>query len=169
MKTPMIAFASLLALGGPVLADPTDERRISAAITAIAAGADRHDWSRVRGALTDTVTTDYTSLWGGEPVTQPADELVAAWSTFLPGFDATHHMVSNHTITGIDGDTAGAEADFTATHRIGEDFWVLGGRYSYQLQKIDGTWKVSALTMSASWETGDRALATRAGARAGED
>lgn len=169
MKTPIIALASLLAIGGPVLAEPTDTLGISAAITAIAAGADRHDWSRVRGAFTDTVTTDYTSLWGGEPVTQPADELVAGWATFLPGFDTTHHMVSNHTITGIDGDTAGAEADFTATHRIGQEFWVLGGRYAYQLQKIDGIWKISSLTMSASWETGDRGLVAMAGARASEE
>lgn len=169
MKTPIIALASLLALGGTVLADPRDERGISAAITAIAAGADRHDWSRVRGAFTDTVTTDYTSPSGGEPVTQPADELVAGWSTFLPGFDTTHHMVSNHTITGIDGDTAGAEADFTATHRIEDDFWVLGGRYTYQLRKIDGIWKISAMTMSTSWETGDRGLVAKAAVRAAED
>ncbi|MCR9136667.1 MAG: nuclear transport factor 2 family protein [Alphaproteobacteria bacterium] len=169
MKTAMIALAALLALGQPVVANSNDERGISTAITAIAAGADRHDWNRVRGAFTETVTTDYTSLWGGDPITQSSDELVAGWSKFLPGFDTTHHMVTNHTITEIGTDTALAEADFTATHRIDEDFWVLGGRYTYQLQKLDGIWKISSLTMLSTWETGDRGLVNKAAARAPND
>ncbi len=170
MKTPMIAaLTAALAVGGPALADATDTHGIVTAITSIAAGADRHDWHRVRHAFTDTVTTDYTSLWGGEPVTQPADELVAGWADFLPGFETTHHMVTNHTVTEIAGDTASAEADFTATHRIEEDFWVLGGRYTYRLHKTDGIWRVSAMTMTATWETGDRQLVAKAGTRAAGD
>ncbi len=141
---------------------------ISTAITDIAAGADRHDWTRVRGAFSDTVTTDYTSLWGGDPVTQPADELVASWSTFLPGFDATHHMVTNHTITSLSDTSATAQADFTATHRFDDGLWVLGGRYDYELEKSDDRWVVTSMTMTAIWESGDRGLVALAGQRAAE-
>lgn len=143
-----------------------DQADITRTLTDIAAGADRHDWMRVRGAFADTVTTDYTSLWGGEPVAQPADELVAAWAAFLPGFDSTHHMVTNHAITEVSDTNATAEADFTATHRIDDERWVLGGRYEYDLKKTDGRWVVTSLTMTALWETGDRTLVTTAGQRA---
>ncbi|WP_425085070.1 nuclear transport factor 2 family protein [Ruegeria profundi] len=141
---------------------------ISTAITDIAAGADRHDWTRVRSAFSDTVTTDYTSLWGGDPVTQSADELVAGWSAFLPGFDATHHMVTNHTVTSLSDQSATAQADFTATHRLDDALWVLGGRYDYELEKSDDRWLVTSMTMTAIWESGDRGLVALASQRAAE-
>lgn len=156
-----LAAASLL--GSAVIADQTD---ITRSITDIAAGADRHEWVRVEAAFADTVTTDYTSLWGGEPVTQPAAELVAGWAAFLPGFDVTHHMVTNHAITAINEAEAQAEADFTATHRIDDALWVLGGRYSYDLEQTGDRWVVTSLTMTALWETGDRALVAVAAERA---
>ncbi|WP_419909895.1 nuclear transport factor 2 family protein [Hoeflea sp.] len=159
----MTTLTAALLVGGVALADQAE---ISRSITDIAAGADRHDWDRVRGAFSETVTTDYTSLWGGEPVTQPADELIAGWSGFLPGFDSTHHMVTNHTITAMTDDSATAEADFTATHRIDDGLWTLGGRYSYELKQANDRWVVTSMTMTALWETGDRGLVGVAGERA---
>lgn len=58
------------------------------------------------------------------------------------------------------------EADFTATHRIEDEFWVLGGRYSYDLVKDGAYWKVTSMTMTPLWETGDRARVALAGERA---
>lgn len=159
-------FAILAAatfIGGAAMADQIE---ITRTLTDIAAGADRHEWTRVRAAFADTVTTDYTGLWGGDPVTQPADELVAGWAAFLPGFEITHHMVTNHTVTETTDTAAKAEADFTATHRIEDGFWVLGGRYSYDLVKDGDRWKVTSMTMTPLWETGDRALVGLAGERA---
>ena len=172
MRTAFLAAAVAAGLASPaawsVEIAPEDRSGIVDAITAIAAGADRRDWARVRMAMADTVTTDYTSLWGGEPVTQPADTLVSQWSGFLPGFEATQHLVSNHTITGLDGGTAAAQADFQATHRIGSALWVLGGRYDYRLIRSDDRWVVAAITMTADWESGDRGLVGMAAARAAE-
>ncbi|GGH42118.1 hypothetical protein SAMN05444007_1274 [Cribrihabitans marinus] len=147
-------------------ADPVDQ--INASITDIAAGADRHDWPRVRSAFADEVTLDYTSLWGGDAITQAADDIIAQWSGFLPGFDVTHHMVTNETITVTSNETATAQADFTATHRIGDDLWVLGGRYDYALILVNEAWKVSAMTMTALWETGSRDLVAQAAERAAQ-
>ncbi len=163
---PMAAVAAATLCCGVALAGQAE---ISRTITDIAAGADRHDWSRVRGAFAETVTTDYTSLWGGDPVTQPADDLVAGWSSFLPGFDTTHHMVTNHTVTSMDGDNAAAEADFTATHRIDDGLWTLGGRYTYELERKEDRWVVTSMTMTALWENGDRGLVGIAGERASKD
>ncbi len=159
-------LAAVSMIGSAVFAE--QQADISTAITDIAAGADRHDWTRVRGAFSDTVTTDYTSLWGGDAVTQPADELVAGWSAFLPGFDATHHMVTNHTITSLSETSATAQTDFTATHRLDDGLWVLGGRYDYELEKSGDRWVVTSMTMTAIWESGDRGLVALAGQRAAE-
>ncbi len=159
----LAAFLAATLFGGVAMADQAE---IGRSITDIAAGADRHDWDRVRGAFSETVTTDYTSLWGGDPVTQSADELIAGWSNFLPGFDSTHHMVTNNTVTAIDETHAMAEADFTATHRIDDQLWTLGGRYSYELEKSQDRWLVTSMTMTALWETGDRGLVAIAGERA---
>ncbi len=165
MKPIAAITAAGVAFASPSYADETPG--IFDAITSIAAGADRHDWDRVRAAFADEVTLDYTSLWGGGPATQTADDVIAGWSGFLPGFDVTHHMVTNRTITTLDAAYATAEADFTATHRINADLWVLGGRYAYELILQDGDWKVSSLTMTALWETGDRGLVGIAAERAG--
>ncbi|CDZ36170.1 Alpha/beta hydrolase family protein [Neorhizobium galegae bv. officinalis] len=145
---------------------PQDRAAIIDTITDIAAGADRHQWDRVRRAFADEVTLDYTSLWGGTPTTQAADDIIRQWSGFLPGFDETQHLVTNHAITSLEGAKATAEADFQATHRIGTDLWVLTGHYRYELIKVNAAWKVSALTMTATHETGDRGLAARAAERA---
>ena len=66
----------------------------------------------------------------------------------------------------MNGDAAVAEADFTATHRIGDDLWTLGGRYTYELTNTGDRWRVTSLTMTALWETGDRGLVATAGQRA---
>ena len=162
-RTFLAALATATLIGGAAVADQAD---ITTTLTDIAAGADRHDWARVRAAFGDNVTVDYTSLWGGDPASQAADALVAGWAGFLPGFDSTHHMVTNHTVTSMSETEATAEADFTATHRLGDGLWVLGGRYSYALENTGDRWVVTALTMTALWETGDRALVAEAGARA---
>ncbi|MEM7168627.1 MAG: nuclear transport factor 2 family protein [Pseudomonadota bacterium] len=165
IRTFLATLTIALFMGNAAMAGQAE---INRTLTDIAAGADRHDWERVRGAFADRVTSDYSSLWGGEPVTQTADELVAAWAGFLPGFDTTHHMVTNHTITSMTGTSATAEADFTATHRLDDGLWVLGGRYTYDLEKHNDRWVVSSMTMTALWETGDRGLVAIAGERAAE-
>ena len=117
LKRALFSAALLLSTTATATATTSsdDKMGIVDTITAIAAGADRGDWARVRSAFATQVITDYTGLWGGEPTTQTANELMAAWSGFLPGFDTTHHMVTNHTITVLNEDSAHAEADFIAT------------------------------------------------------
>lgn len=63
-RTFLATLATATLVGGAAVADQTE---ITRTLTDIAAGADRHQWARVRDAFADTVTTDYTSLWGGDP------------------------------------------------------------------------------------------------------
>lgn len=143
-----------------------DRAAIIDVITDTAAGADRHQWDRVRAALADTVTLDYTSLWGGAPSTLSAEDVVEQWSGLLPGFDATQHLVTNHAISTTAADAAAAEADFQAAHRLGGEMWILMGRYRYELVKRDGSWRITRLVMTWTHETGDRGLLKKAAARA---
>lgn len=136
------------------------------AVTSVAAGADRGDWPRVRQAFADTVTLDYSSLWGGEAQMLAADAVIEQWSGFLPGFDKTLHLLTNHTLTHYDGDAAILEADFQAAHRIEDQMWVLMGHYTYGLKKTGDAWKVESLTMDWTHETGDRGLVGVAAERA---
>ncbi|WP_281423510.1 nuclear transport factor 2 family protein [Rhizobium laguerreae] len=75
MKTLMLTAAAGVLLASFTASaesiDADDRAAIIDTITDIAAGADRHQWDRVRGAFADTVTLDYTGLWGGEPTTRP--------------------------------------------------------------------------------------------------
>lgn len=169
MKTVATLSALLALLPSLALAQaPSAEARFAMidAVTSIAAGADRHQWDRLREAFSDRVTLDYTSLWGGEVETKAADDVVAQWSAFLPGFDNTLHLVTNHTVTSFDGQTATMQADFQAAHRIDRDHWVLSGHYRYGLERSGGQWRVHSLTMDWTHETGDRGLAGRAAERA---
>ncbi|MDK4717297.1 nuclear transport factor 2 family protein [Rhizobium sp. CNPSo 4039] len=170
MKTTMLVMVVMMTVSGVASAKAgnvaiEDRLAIIDVITDIAAGADRHQWDRVRSAFADEVVLDYTSLWGGEPSTLSGDEVVASWSGFLPGFDRTLHLVTNHTIVANEDDRAIAEADFQATHRIGNAMWQLMGHYRYELSRVGGTWKVTSLTMTYTHETGDRGLVEQAGRR----
>ena len=169
MKAMPMILVLLVLLPNRAFAEmPSVEDRLGMidAVTSIAAGADRHDWNRVRQAFSGKVTLNYTSLWGGEAETKDAEEIIAQWSNFLPGFDRTLHLITNHTVTSFDQTSATMEADFQAAHRFGTDHWVLSGHYVYGLEKSNGRWRVNALTMDWTHETGDRGLVGHAAKRA---
>ncbi len=133
--------------------------------TRMAWHADQREWEALRSVFADRVRLDYTSLNGGEPVTLPADDLVAAWSRTLGAFDATQHLVTNHLVT-VDGDTAVCTASFQATHRLatpfGSPLWTLGGTYRFDLVRDGDGWLISGVVMTATWADGNHELLARA-------
>lgn len=126
---------------------------------------DARDWNAVRAAFADTVTTDYTSLFGGEVETQSADALVDGWAAFLPGFDATQHL-AGPLVVQVDGDTASARCAVTATHRIDSARWMVGGHYAIRLTQEEDGWGITHLTLDTAFEGGDRSLTEQAAERA---
>ncbi|MER9962141.1 nuclear transport factor 2 family protein [Mesorhizobium sp. M0045] len=67
-----------------------------------------------------SVTTDYTSLFGGAAATSGRDALIAQWQGLLPGFDATQHLITNIIVEGA-GNDAVARSHVRAAH------WITGG------------------------------------------
>lgn len=138
-----------------------DTQQIIETVQNIFIGADEHQWQLCRAAFADRVALDYTSLAGGEPAQLPADDIVAAWKAFLPGFRSTHHQLGNMVVRQT-GSTATVFCYGTATHYLpndsGNNVWTVVGTYNAALEQTNGAWKVTALTFNLKYQDGNTAL-----------
>lgn len=128
--------------------DPLD------AITSLFWHSDHHDWAHLEAVFAEQVRLDYTALTGGEPATLTPAEVVAAWRPGFEAIDAHQHLVANHLMT-TDADRATATASFIATHQWHGTTWTLGGDYRFELIQSDGSWAITAMTMTPVWQAGD--------------
>jgi hypothetical protein len=126
---------------------------------------DDRDWAAVRAGLTDEVTADYSSLFGGEPERLAAGELVARWQGLLPGFDGTQHLLGPLVITAT-GDDATVHANVRGYHHLDGSTWLVAGRYLLTLHRADGTWRVAGIVLHTTYQEGDRSLPELGTARA---
>ena len=137
--------------------------------TRMAWHADQREWDALRDGFADQVLLDYTSLQGGEPASVSRDELVESWARLLGKLAATQHLITNHLVS-VAGDTATCTAAFQATHLLpnahGDPIWTLGGTYHFELVRDGPAWRISALTMTATWASGNQQIMSLA---AGED
>ena len=124
------------------------------------------DWATVRNAFAHEVRLDYTSLFGGEPETLPADDLIARWQALLPGFDATQHLSGPVLLT--DDGRGGVRADVhvRAYHHIsgadGGEVWAVNGHY---IARLAGG-EITELTLQVFYQEGNRDLPAVASQRA---
>ena len=111
-------------------------------LTRMLHAVDLLDWPTVKDSVTDPVRMDYTSLWGGEPETVAADELISRWTEFTDGLAATQHLTGPLL---VDGDRV--ETHVIAHHwrpdNANGDAWTVYGHYTARL--ADG--KVSELIL----------------------
>jgi hypothetical protein len=109
---------------------------------------DARDWVTLRASFADEVHIDYTSLWGGEPATVKADDLVADWRPFALGFVATQHLTGPVLIS--DG-----RAHVCAHHWLpdaeGGDVWAVYGHY---IARVTGG-KITELSLQTFYQEGD--------------
>ena len=138
-----------------------DRAEISDVVLRYATALDSRDWGRYESIFTDPLTVDFSS-WSGEPeATLPVDEWVALVRSTLSGFDATHHLSSNHVIS-LSGDTANCVSYMVARHYLIEDgeplMHSIGGHYSNGLVREADGWKIRHCALTVTWEMGDRGL-----------
>ncbi|MEM8664320.1 MAG: nuclear transport factor 2 family protein, partial [Pseudomonadota bacterium] len=81
------------------------------------------------------------------------------------GFDATWHELGPVAVT-IDGDRATATAAVDGRHWLGDKLWRPIGTYAFDVERIEGDWKVTKMVFELEEEFGDRALAAEAMERA---
>jgi hypothetical protein len=134
---------------------------ISDVVHRYATGVDRRDWVLYRSIFADEADFDFTTWSGGEPRRLAADQWVAGVRDALSGFDATHHLSSNHVHT-IEGETATCVSYMAARHYLvdagGRRMQSLGGFYANRLRRTAGGWKIEACKLTVTWEVGDRGL-----------
>ena len=143
----------------------SDHTAIVEEITRMLHAIDTLNRAGVRAAFAPDVRTDYTSLFGGEVQTQAADDLVNGWWSLLPGFEATQHLTGPFVVE-LDDQQATARCAVTATHRLGEATWVVGGHYQMHLVRREDRWQVEALTLETAFVDGDTSLPEQAQQRA---
>ncbi len=137
---------------------------ITDVVNSVGTLADLRQWSQLQELFTEEVTIDYTSLFEGEVQNISSQQLMTQWQSLLPGFDATQHLITNHQIT-VNGDKATVLAYVRATHKLGDEMWVVGGYYVDELVRTDEGWKIKAIQYNALYEEGDRSLLEQAAAR----
>ena len=127
------------------------------------------DWDAVRACFAGEVATDYTSLWGGEPETLTADQLIGWWRQLAPGFDATQHLIGPVVVTEADQATVTCTTNVRAYHRIDDATWMVAGRYVVRVVRSgESGWRIAAVTLRHYYEDGDRGLVDAATKRVAE-
>ncbi len=146
-----------------------------------ALGIDTRDYVLLRSVFTDRITMDFADYSGQPAQTLAADDWVANCKVLFDGLDATQHVMTNPLV-----DVAGNEAQclmyMKAEHFLGspnkkpnkkpnqnpnEDTgddggYAIGGYYTDLLSKIDGHWRIHAVTLKLFWQRGNRSIMERA-------
>lgn len=140
------------------------EHVIIETVTAIFNGADERNWPKVQQAMADNVYLDYSSLSGNPAAAIPAVQIVTAWKNFLPGFDRTHHQLSDFTVS-VNGDTATVHFNGKGDHFIDKEVWTVEGNYDAEVVKANGEWRVAKLKLNLLQQSGNLNLPAEAGRR----
>jgi hypothetical protein len=132
-----------------------------------AAGIDHRDWPRYRSVFHDECHFDTSSWSGRPPTTMAADDWVDAVRAVNGNFDATQHLMTNHTVEFVGDDEAIGVNEVHAQHwfsaatmaefgRPSEPAWcVLGGHYRNRYRRVEGVWRMSECQLTVRWQTGN--------------
>ncbi len=150
-----------------MIVQPTDRDRINSIVARVAHHIDRKQWTELRSLFADEVEADWTSLFGGTPQRQRADDLVAGWRSALAAV-STQHLLGP-----IDADVAGqsatAECHVRAWHVLegapGGDEWVVGGHYVFALTRAGEVWKIAGMKLETLQQSGNLNLLEEAAQR----
>ncbi|MCO7223198.1 nuclear transport factor 2 family protein [Pleionea sp. CnH1-48] len=138
-----------------VYANAKDDAAIKTIVQSVGLLADTGDFSELEKLYAPEVELDYSSLSGGEVELKSPQAIMTEWASILPGFDRTHHQVSNIKVS-HNGKTAMASADVVAEHWVADLYWQVQGSYRYQLHKHNGVWQINAHKFSLLSEKGTR-------------
>ena len=132
---------------------------------------DRREWHELLSLFTDRVNVDYTSLFGGEPETITAEELVSRWRVILDALAATQHLIAS-VLVALRGDEAQATANVVGTHVLpnasGGPTWTVGGTYWFTLLRHDGGWRISTIALEVAWVSGNQHILSLAADSVGQ-
>ncbi len=132
-----------------------DQAAITTVVESVGALADRGEFDALARLFADEFTLDYSSLNGIPATTRDPQGLMMEWAGVLPGFDRTHHALSDIEVKVADAG-ASARASVVASHWIGDQFWQVSGHYDYDLAKLNSDWVITSMTLTVENEAGTR-------------
>jgi SnoaL-like domain len=156
-------------------ADLTSEAAIRAVVARIANTIDTRRWTELRALFANEVTTDYTSLFGGDVMRQSGDDVIATWRRMLSPLDATQHLTGAIDVQHR-GSAAIAECNVRGYHicarAAGGSEWMVAGQWLIEMTESGGResggsephdrWLVTRMTLRTFYQTGNRGLLSEA-------
>jgi hypothetical protein len=138
-------------------------------ITSLVHELDAKQWDALAPLFTETVETDYRSLFGGEVMRQPAAALIDGWKTVLAPLDVTQHVLGPIIVTVDAGGERAVARCHVRGHHVkdglpGGSEWMVAGHYVFEMARAGGAWRIAKLTLQTSYQTGNRALLQEAAA-----
>jgi hypothetical protein len=156
------------------MTDSPHEEAVRTVVARIANTVDTRRWTDLRALFADEVTTDYTSLFGGDVQHQSGDALIAMWRQMLSPLDATQHLTGAIDVQ-LRGSVAIAECNVRGYHisarAPGGSEWMVAGQWIIEMTKSSDTesgerWRVTRMTLRTFYQTGNRDLLAQAAATA---
>ena len=138
-----------------------EKDKIIQTFSAVFAGADERDWAKVQNAMAANVLLDYSSLSGNPAATLSSEKIIETWKGFLPGFDRTHHQLSEFEVE-INQAVANVHCRGKADHFIGKEAWTVEGTYDGELEVKNSNWVVTKLAFHLTRQTGNTTLPAEA-------
>lgn len=138
-----------------------ESNKIINTVAAIFNGADARNWQKVKATFADEVLLDYSSMNGNPAAQITSDQIIAAWSSFLPGFDRTHHNVYDFQVD-LQDDKANVHFTGIADHFIGESKWTVEGTYDVEVVREGDNWQVTKFRLNFERQSGDTSLPQKA-------
>ncbi|MEO1054164.1 MAG: nuclear transport factor 2 family protein [Bacteroidota bacterium] len=134
-----------------------EKSNIEKVVTSLFVATDENDWSQVEKVFDKLVILDYTSLAGGTPLSLHPYQIADSWKSVLPGFDHTHHMISNFQIE-VSGHIAEVKHYGFAQHYLDDNIWTVVGTYRHKLRHTNDGWKIYQLQFNLKYMTGNMDL-----------
>jgi 3-phenylpropionate/cinnamic acid dioxygenase small subunit len=139
----------------------SDREQIGDLLVRYATALDTRDWGLLDCCFTEDAVADYGPLGGRNE----GREAIRGAVAILAGFDRTHHLLGNITIS-IDADEAQTTCYLQAQHVIDGDLLTIGGVYHDRVVRTDAGWRIAHRQLEPVWQNGDADLINAAARRA---
>lgn len=143
-----------------------DERASALDVLArFAHGIDGRDWDLYRSVFTDEVDIDYSSYRAGSVGRMTADAWVNRARGLFPGLDASQHVLHNAWVQDEGDGQVAVRTTMRADHFLDGARYTLGGHYLHRLHREGGRWTITGVTLTVTWQEGDKAVLATAAQR----
>ncbi len=135
-----------------------DRIAIEDVICAVTLHSDLDDPALALAQYTSDAVIDYSSLSGPDSANVPVKQHRERLLTFLPGFAARQHQVTNFRIR-VTGDEAEAISQAHAVHFLDGECWEAWATYHHKLRRTAEGWKITYQRADLAHQTGEHLVA----------